>query len=132
VTLWVYLLAVGVGLAVGLPGGSPDLLWASSWTLLLAALLNYLLMPWVALFASIGRGYLPPLGWAVLTLALAQILTALGWADWFPWAIPALVGELIGPNARPIALSSYVVVVVTGIVGVGATIVWWRSADQAR
>ena len=99
---------------------------------MLAVLLNCLLMPWVALFASIGRGYLPPLGWAILALALTQILTALGWADWFPWAIPALVGELAGPNAEPVAIHSFVLVLLTFIARVAATLAWWRSADQAR
>jgi ABC-2 type transport system permease protein len=130
--LWIFLLGLGVGLIVDIPGGSVGLAWQSFWILLLAATLNYLLMPWVALFASIGRGYLPPLGWAVLTLALAQLLTALGWADWFPWAVPALVGELAGPNGQPIALSSYVLVALTCILGVAATLAWWRSADQTR
>ena len=130
--LWIYLLGVGIGMAVGIPGGSPELAWTSFRYLMLAVLLNYLLMPWVALFASIGRGYLPPLGWAILALALAQILTALGWADWFPWAIPALVGELAGPNAEPVAIHSFVLVLLTFIVGVAATLAWWRSADQAR
>ena len=130
--LWIYLLGVGIGMAVGIPGGSTELAWTSFWTLMLAVLLNCLLMPWVALFASIGRGYLPPLGWAILALALAQILTALGWADWFPWAIPALVGELAGPNAEPVAIHSLVLVLLTFIAGIAATFAWWRSADQAR
>lgn len=130
--LWIYLLGVGIGRVVGIPGGSLELAWTSFGTLMLAVLLNCLLMPWVALFASIGRGYLPPLGWAILALALAQILTALGWADWFPWAIPALVGELAGPNAEPVAIHSFVLVLLTFIAGVAATLAWWRSADQAR
>lgn len=129
--LWIFLLGLGIGLAVGIPGGSPELAWKSFWILMLAVLLNYLLMPWVALFASMGRGYLPPLGWAVLTLALAQILTALGRADWFPWAVPALVGELAGPDAQPIALHGFVLVALAFVIGVIATVAWWRSADQA-
>jgi ABC-2 type transport system permease protein len=129
---WIYLLGLGIGMAVGIPGGSTGLAWTSFWYLMLAVLLNCLLMPWVALFASIGRGYLPPLGWAILALALAQILTALGWADWFPWAVPALVGELAGPNAEPVAIHSYVLVLLTFIAGVTATVAWWRSADQSR
>lgn len=130
--LWIFLLGIGIGAAIGLPGGSRELAWTSFGTMLLAVLLNFLLMPWVALFASIGRGYLPALGWAFLTLAFAQILTALGWADWFPWAVPVLVGELAGPNAQAIARQSYLVVLLASAIGTGATFVWWRSADQAR
>ena len=130
--LWIYLL--GLGLAWSSAFRVDRLNWHGHpfGTLMLAVLLNCLLMPWVALFASIGRGYLPPLGWAILALALAQILTALGWADWFPWAIPALVGELAGPNTEPVAIHSFVLVLLTFIAGVAATLAWWRSADQAR
>jgi ABC-2 type transport system permease protein len=37
----------------------------------------------VALLASAGRGYLPPLGWVFLTFFLAQILAAIGWGHGF-------------------------------------------------
>ena len=56
-------------------------------------------MPPVALLASAGRGYLPPLGWAILTVFLAQILAAIGWGAWFPWSVPALFSGLAGPRA---------------------------------
>jgi len=49
-----------------------------------------MLTPFVALFASTGRGYLPALGWAFATLFLAQVAGMMGWADWFPWSVPGL------------------------------------------
>lgn len=130
--LWIYTLGLAIGKVVGIPGDVPGLAWRSFSYFLLAVLLTFLLMPWVAFFASMGRGYLPPLGWAVLTLALAQILAVLGLGDWFPWAVPGLIGEMAGPSAEPVPLHSYVLVLLTFIVGIAATFAWWRSADQAR
>jgi ABC-2 type transport system permease protein len=91
-----------------------------------------MLMPFVALFASAGRGYLPPLGWAFLTLTLAQIAAVLGWGDWFPWSVPALLSGMAGPRAEQVGMHSYVLVSLAFITGIAATIAWWQGADQAR
>jgi ABC-2 type transport system permease protein len=85
------------------------------------------LMPLVAFAASAGRGYLPPIGWAFLTVALAQLASVLGWADWFPWAVPGLLSGA----AAQVGLHSYVVVTVAFAAGLLATFVWWQRADQA-
>ena len=87
----VFVLGLGIGALVDIPGWSMQLQWASLGSLMLITVLNFMLMPFVALLASAGRGYMPPMGWALLTLALAQISAVLGWGDWFPWAVPALL-----------------------------------------
>jgi ABC-2 type transport system permease protein len=99
---------------------------------LLIALLNFMLMPLAAFVASAGRGYLPPIGWALSTLAFAQIVGVLGWGDWFPWSVPALVSGMMGPSAGQVRVHSYLVVLLAFIAGLAATFAWWRSADQAR
>ncbi|MCB0229543.1 MAG: bacitracin ABC transporter permease, partial [Anaerolineae bacterium] len=76
--------------------------------------------------------YLPPLGWALLTLVLAQIMAALGWGDWFPWSVPALASGMAGPPAELTGPHSYLVVLLMCFVGLAATFIWWRSADQAQ
>jgi ABC-2 type transport system permease protein len=131
-TLLIFLVALGVGAAVDIPGWSPELAWTSFRSLMLAVLLTIMLMSFVALFASVGRGYLPPMGWAFLTMALAQIANVLGWADWFPWAVPSLFCSLNGPRTEPVALHSYLVVLLSCVVGTAATFAWWRNADQTR
>jgi len=131
-TLMIFVIGLGIGKAVDIPGWSPGLAWSSFWSLMLIALLTFMLMPFVALFASVGRGYLPPLGWALLTMALAQIAIVLGWGDWFPWSVPGLLGSLNGSHAEPVGMHSYVVVVLTFVAGIAATFAWWQSADQAR
>jgi ABC-2 type transport system permease protein len=86
----------------------------------------------VALFACIGRGFLPALGWTILTVALAQIAAATGWGDWFPWSVPALLSQAGSPRATPLGPHSYIAVALVSLAGLIATLVWWRGADQTR
>jgi ABC-2 type transport system permease protein len=131
-TLMIFVIGLCIGTVVGIPGWSPELEWSSFWSLMLIVLLTFMLMPFVALSASAGRGYLLPLGWAFLTMALAQIAGVMGWGDWFPWSVPGLFSSLSGPRAEPIEMHSYIIVLLTFIAGIAATFAWWRSADQAR
>jgi ABC-2 type transport system permease protein len=87
-------------------------------------------MPFVAFFASAGRGYLPALGWTILALALANIVSFLGWGDWFPWAVPILVSGMAQAYADQVGLHSLVVVLVASLAGILATLIWWQRADQ--
>jgi ABC-2 type transport system permease protein len=132
IAVWIFLLGLLVGSAVDIPGGFPGLASTSFRLLLLICLLDMMLLPLVALFASAGRGYLPPLGWAFLTLAAAQIISVLGWGEWFPWAVPGLVGELAGPRGSPVGMHSYLLVLLAFIAGAAATFAWWLKADQTR
>jgi ABC-2 type transport system permease protein len=135
-SLAVTLLIFGIGLVVGnllaLPGWSTGLFSTSFTDILGAAMLTIPLMSFVALLASGGRGYLPPFGWTIFTLVLANIAAILGWGGWFPWAIPGLFSGAAGPRAEQLGLHSYVIVILTGLIGLAATIWWWRDADQTR
>lgn len=128
----VFVFGLAVGRAVDIPGWSSDLAWTAFLSLLTTGLLMTLLLPFVALFASLGRGYLPALGWTFLTVALAQIVAALGWGDWFPWSVPALQSGVAGPAADLVGPHSYALVGLACVVGLAATFWWWRNADQAR
>jgi ABC-2 type transport system permease protein len=130
--LLVFAAGLGVGAWVDIPGWASELAWQAFWTLLTIVTLTWMLMPFVALFASAGRGYLPALGWTFLTVTLAQIAAALGWGDWFPWAAPALLSGVAGPRAATVGMHSYVLVALAFIAGATATIVWWQAADQTR
>jgi len=91
-----------------------------------------LLLPYVALIASTGRGYIPPFGWTILMVALSQIAIVMGWGDWFPWAVPGLFSGAAGPRAELLGVHGYVVVIIASILGLAATYYWWRSADQTK
>jgi ABC-2 type transport system permease protein len=131
-SLWIFLFGLVVGNLVVIPGWSETLLLSAIVDLFGAALLTIALLSFVAFFASIGRGYLLPFGWAILTVILAQIAGFTGWGDWFPWSVPALFSGAAGPRAELIGMHSYIVVIFASVIGLAATFYWWRNADQTR
>jgi ABC-type transport system involved in multi-copper enzyme maturation permease subunit len=131
-SLWIYLVGLFIGNLVDIPGWTNVLAWRSLIDVLLTAAMDLLLMTPVAFIASMGRGYLPPLGFAVLTIFFSQIIAATGWGDWFPWSVPALFSGVVGPRADQLGLHSYVLVILAGITGMVLTYWWWQSADHTR
>jgi len=131
-TLLVFGVGIVVGILVVIPGWSSELLRSSFVDIVGTAMLTVPLMSFVALLASMGRGYLPPFGWAIFTLFLANLSVILGWGDWCPWAIPGLFGEIAGPRAELLGMYSYVILTLASLIGLAATFYWWRSADQTR
>jgi ABC-2 type transport system permease protein len=81
-------------------------------------------------FALSGKGYLAPLGFVAFVVVLGQIVTAVGYGPYFPWAIPALYSGAGGPDLRHLAPTSYAVVLMTGFIGYGASLFWWSKVDQ--
>lgn len=137
VFLWCLLLSTfvfGLGLIVGnavdMPGWSPEIVRQGFSIFFICTLLTILLSTPVALFASIGRGYLSPLGFIVFTLVLAQIFAATGYGQLFPWSIPALASGLAGTGSAVLEYISIIIVLLTSSVGLIGTCLWWRYADQ--
>ena len=131
-TVLVLALGLVVGHLVDIPGWSPALMRSSLVDIAGAALLSIMLLPFVALVASAGRGYLPAFGWIFLTIVLAQVSAITGWGDWFPWAVPALFSGVGGPRAALLGWHSYVIIAMASLLGLILTYWWWRDADQAR
>jgi ABC-2 type transport system permease protein len=131
-TLWVLLIGLAVGKLVVIPGWSAPLFRSASLDILGTSVLVIALLPFVALLASLGRGYMPAFGWTILSVTLAQIAAITGWGDWFPWSVPALFSGMAGPREELIGGHSYIIVILAGIIGLAATFYWWRSADQTR
>jgi ABC-2 type transport system permease protein len=127
-----FLVGLIVGMLVDIPGWSTKLMQSAMLEVIGAGILVIALLPFVALFASIGRGYFPPFGWTILTVVLSQIAVITGWGDWFPWSVSALFSGAAGPRVELLGLHSYILVILTSIVGLIATFYWWRSADQTR
>jgi ABC-2 type transport system permease protein len=131
-SLMIYVVGLGIGFVVEIPGWSVALALSNAQGVLFTALLTLMLMPFVALSASAGRGYLPALGWMILTLALGNILSVLGWGDWFPWAVPMLISGMGEMPADQGLVHSYVMVTLAFVAGTAAIFTWWRNADQTR
>ena len=131
-SVWIYLIGLLIGNLVDIPGWTNQLAWQSFSDVFATAAITLLLMTPVAFIASMGRGFLPPLGWAVLTIFFSQIIAATGWGDWFPWSVPALFSGVVGPRSEQLGTHSYVLVILAGLSGLLATFWWWRNADQTR
>jgi ABC-2 type transport system permease protein len=127
----VYVLGLTAGAVIGLPDASAAVFWEGTITFLAAGVLAVVLAAPIAFFASAGRGYLVPLGTAVFLLVLAQLVTAAGWGEFFPWAVPALRAGLAGAQGASLDFFSYALVAGTSLAGMVATFVWWEYADQA-
>ena len=131
-SLWVFLLGLLVGNLVDIPGYSAALLRTAFVDTLGTALLTVALIPFVAFVSSFGKGYMPAFGWAVFTVAIAQIAAITGWGDWLPWSVPALFSGAAGPRAEMLGAHSYIVVLLSSAVGLLITFYWWLFADQAK
>jgi ABC-2 type transport system permease protein len=135
VTAWCVAIAVIIliiGLVIGaiiqLPGGSLTVILNGSAVIAITVCLVIAVVLPFALFASVGRGYMLPMALAVLTLMMANLLMVVGWAEYFPWAVPILFAQGEG-SLSPI---SYWILFITSAAGMVATYLWWKYADQNR
>ncbi len=121
-----------LGAVLALPDLSAAVAWQGVCNALVSAGISYLLVPIVAWIATLGRGYMPPLGFTLAMLALGQVFSKTGWAVWFPWSIVPLWIGAVGQPATMLAPTSLVVVALTFVIGVAATIAQLRFADNAQ
>lgn len=126
--LLMYAMSLVMGVVIGLPGASADVLSAGSLRMALTALMTVVVIFPFALVASYGRGYLLPIGTGILMLVAVNIAVVLGWADYIPWAVPGIYSQA----ASVLPPVSYALVLLTGLAGVAATIWWWQRADQNK
>jgi ABC-2 type transport system permease protein len=127
---WIFVVALVVGTSLDLPGWSREVLIRGVLDVAGTGALAILLIPPSAFLASASRGYLAPIGFAILTVFLAQIAAATGWGAFFPWAVPALWSGLAGPRSGQVGGLSYALVVLVSLAGLAGTFAWWRRADH--
>ena len=127
-TMVILIVGLVMGVIIKLPGGSISVIsQGSALGVITACLVIAVVMPF-ALFASVGRGYLLPIGVAILTLMITNLEALAGWGEYFPWAVPGLYAQ--GKSSLPPI--SYGIVFLTGLAGMIATYLWWKFADQNR
>lgn len=97
----------------------------------ITTLLIILLNTPVAFFAIWGKGYLTPLGFVALLLVLAQIIGAMGIGNYFPWSVPGIYSGSGGEELKmQLNEMSFIIIILTSIVGYFGTILWWKYSDQ--
>jgi ABC-2 type transport system permease protein len=126
--LLLFAVAVMMGMVEGLPEGSFSVMLQGAISVAITTLLVIWVVLPVGFFASVGRGYLLPMGATILILLLANLMVVAGWGEYFPWAVPMLYGQ----GKTMLTPTSYGVVILTGLLGMAATYFWWKYADQNR
>ncbi len=120
-------LLVGLGAGLGLPDG--DAL-AGLIRLAVLSLLTGLSSLTIALFASVGRGYLPAFGGLIGLVAAAQIAVVAGAGGWFPYAVPGLWAVASATPTLGTVPVWHLLLVPCSAAAVGAlTVAWWRQAE---
>lgn len=117
-----------MGALIQLPGGSTGVIARGSVMVGITAGLTIALVMPFAFFASVGRGYLLPVGVAVLTLMMTNLVAIAGWGEYFPWAVAGLYAQ----GKSPLPPVSYWIVIATALAGMAGTYLWWKYADQNR
>jgi ABC-2 type transport system permease protein len=129
-----FALTLGIGWLLDLPGWSAMIVLNGLRILLITGLLTIVLSIPFSLLASITRGYLPAVGCLFLTLVLDQIISQLGYGQYFPWTVPMFYSgaaeALTGKAVTPLGPASYILVGIVIILSLVVTGAWWQHADQ--
>jgi len=134
IVLSIILLVLGIcsGKMVGMEGWSVELFRQACGIYCGTTLMTILLSTPVAFFAGYGRGFLVPIGYLIFIMIITQFAVSAipVVAPYFPWAIPVLYSGGAGPESAHLGLISYLILGLTGFLGVAGTLAWWRYADQ--
>ncbi|HEX5579668.1 MAG TPA: ABC transporter permease [Candidatus Limnocylindria bacterium] len=130
ITVWVIVIGLAIGAVLTLPGWSAANATSALAGMAVGALLTIALQSATAFVAGVGRGYIAPLAWAVATVAVSQIMAVLGWGNWFPWSVPAILAGAGGAAVEPVSPPAVAVVLVVALGGLLATMTWWERADH--
>ena len=137
VVIWCALLtfilfAVGliIGQCIDISGWSIQVLAKCANKFFTTSLLTLLLCTPIAFFASYGRGIVAAIGFVILSLVMAQFIGLVGLGPYFPWAIPGVYTAPEGTEGMQLVFVSYIILVLTSVLGFTGTIAWWRLADQ--
>ena len=127
------LLGLLIAAPLGLPGWDSAMFLGNLRVYFITTAMIILLNTPIAFFAIAGRGFMTPLGIVAILLVLAQIIGAMGFGTWFPWAVPGIYSGSGGADLKAgLNLFSYLLIVLTGIAGYISTLLWWRLADQTK
>jgi ABC-type transport system involved in multi-copper enzyme maturation permease subunit len=127
------LLGLLIGFSLRLPDWDSAMLSNNIQVYFKTTIMIILLNTPIAFFAVFGKGFMTPLGIVAILLVLAQIIGALGFGNYFPWAIPGIYSGSGGANLKvDLNIISYLIIVMTSIIGYFSTILWWKYSDQTK
>ena len=124
------LLGIIIGLLLRLSGFDGSACVNSLKVYFFTMVLTILLGSPVAFFSMLGKGYLAPLGFVVLTVVFSQIITVLGMGEYFPWAVPALYSGISGEVI--LNAPSYIILTAVSVTGYCGAVLFWNNTDYGR
>ena len=128
------LYAIGLisGLLIHLDGWNKEVVLQKTQVYFMSAFLTVLLFPVIAFLTCMSRGYLLPVGIAILILIVTQFVFIgfPGRTPYVPWAIPGLYSGIAGPASPNPQAISYIIIGLTSLTGITGTALWWRYADH--
>jgi ABC-2 type transport system permease protein len=125
-------LGILIGLALRLPGFVIENILVFLQDYFITSFLTVLLGIPVAFFAMWGKGYLAPLGCVALVLVFSQIIAAVGYGHYFPWAVPALYSGAGGEYKEQLNVMSYIMVILVSVLGYCITTLYWKYTDHNK
>jgi ABC-type transport system involved in multi-copper enzyme maturation permease subunit len=128
--LILYVTGISLGLIMNLPGWSAESFWNFSRGYFITSLLTLLLCTPVSYLAGYSLGIIAPLGFVILTMIMAQFIGLIGLGPYFPWAIPGLFSVAKDSPGLQLNFASYLILVLTFILGYAATLRWWQHSDH--
>ncbi|NJO92438.1 MAG: ABC transporter permease subunit [Chloroflexia bacterium] len=127
------LLGLLIGFSLRLPGWDLEMFANNIQVYFITTLMIIFLNTPIAFFALYGKGFMAPLGIVAILLVLAQVIGALGFGNFFPWAVPGIYSGSGGADLKAgLNLMSYLIIVITSIIGYFSTILWWKYSDQTK
>jgi ABC-2 type transport system permease protein len=127
-TLVITFTSLIMGFVLKLPGGTSQAILHGLGIILGTAGMAILVALPFAFIASVGRGYLLPLGLVILLVMMTNFVALTGRGEYFPWAIPGLFAQ----GKDSMMLIGIVIVILTALVGMAITYWWWKFADQNK
>jgi ABC-type transport system involved in multi-copper enzyme maturation permease subunit len=127
------LIGLIIGFSLGLPGWDLVMFSENIQVYIFTTLMIISLNTLIAFFAIYGKGFMTPLGIVALLLVSAQIFGALGFGNYYPWAVPGIYSGSGGAELKAhLNIYSYLILFVTSIFGYFSTILWWKFSDQTK
>lgn len=128
-TLYIIIVGIVIGFIIQVEGLTIAFIIEQLPFLLIVSGITIVLSTPVAFFASVGKGYLSPLGFVIIILIFSQIISVVGFGHYFPWSIPALYSGIAG-DVLEFNLINILIIIFTSLVGIMSTLWWYLYVDQ--
>lgn len=123
------LMMLFIGMFIHLPNWNTAFATHCFGIFFIANVMNIAVSTVTACVASVTRNYIAPIGFAIATLIMGNFIGMLGLAAYYPWGV-SMAFAMSATENSPVEVYSFIILIVTSLAGLLATMYWWRYADQ--